>query len=212
MKKFLIIGMGEFGTQIANQLTELGNEVCVVDNDMDKVNALKDTYANVLKGDCLQIQTLKELGVKDYQACIVTVGDNFQNSLEITNNLKEADAKFVVVKSYSDIQSKFLKMAGADQIAFPEKESALKMAATLSNTKLKDFVKISDEYGIYQVQVPNSWINRQIIELNIRKKYKVNVLAIKRNGRVSVPEPDSIFTAEDSVYVFGTEKNITKLI
>ena len=212
MKKFLIIGMGEFGTQIANQLMGLGNEVCVVDNDYEKVNAIKDIYSNALKGDCLQLQTLKELGVKDYQACIVTVGDNFQNSLEITNRLKEAGAKYVVVKSYSDIQSKFLKMAGADEIAFPEKESALKLAATLSNTKLKDFVKISDEYGIYQVQVPNSWVNRQIVELNIRKKYKVNVLAIKQNGRVSVPEPDYVFTTDDTIYVFGTEKNIGKLI
>ncbi|MCQ3035178.1 MAG: TrkA family potassium uptake protein [Bacilli bacterium] len=212
MKKFLIIGMGEFGTQIANQLMELGNEVCVVDNDYEKVNAIKDVYSNALKGDCLQLQTLKELGVKDYQACVVTVGDNFQNSLEITNRLKEAGAKYVVVKSYSDIQSRFLKMAGADEIAFPEKESALKLAATLSNTKLKDFVKISDEYGIYQVQVPNSWINRQIVELNIRKKYKVNVLAVKQNLKVFVPEPDYVFTTGDSVYVFGTEKNIGKLI
>ena len=212
MKKFLIIGMGEFGTQIANQLMELGNEVCVVDNDMEKVNAIKDIYSNVLKGDCLQLQTLKELGVKDYQACIVTVGDNFQNSLEITNRLKEAGAKHVVVKSYSDIQSKFLVMAGADEIAFPEKESALKLAATLTNTKLKDFVKISDEYGIYQVQVPSSWVNRTIVELNIRKKYKINVLALKQNGKVIVPEPDYIFNKDDTIIAFSSEKLINKLI
>ena len=156
MKKFLIIGMGEFGTQIATHLIELGNDVCLVDASIEKVNAYKDIFDNVFRGDCLQLQTLKELDVKDYDSCIVTVGDNFQNSLEITSRLKEAGAKHVVAKSYSDIQSKFLAMAGADEVAFPEKESALKLATTLSDTRLVDFIRISEDLGLYNKRVPKA--------------------------------------------------------
>ena len=211
MKKFLIIGMGEFGTQIATHLIELGNDVCLVDASIEKANAYKDIFDNVFRGDCLQLQTLKELDVKDYDSCIVTVGDNFQNSLEITSRLKEAGAKHVVAKSYSDIQSKFLAMAGADEVAFPEKESALKLATTLSDTRLVDFIRISEDLGLYNKRVPKAWVKKSIVDLDIRKAYRINILAVKKNNDVFIPDPDYVFEESDLVYLFGSEKTIRRL-
>ena len=154
---------------------------------------------------------MEELDVKDYDSCIVTVGDNFQNSLEITSRLREAGAKHVVAKSYSDIQSKFLAMAGADEVAFPEKESALKLATTLSDTRLVDFIRISEDLGLYNKRVPKAWVKKSIVDLDIRKAYRINILAVKKNNDVFIPDPDYVFEESDLVYLFGSEKTIRRL-
>lgn len=210
--KFLVIGMSEFGTHVAKELVELKQEVFVVDCDYEKINLLKDDFTQACKGDCMQSQVLKELGVNEFEACIVTVGDNFQASLEITSKLKENGAKFVISKSYSEVQSKFLRMAGADEVIFPEKESAIKIAITLANRKLFNFVKISEDLGIYQIKVPESWVNKSMIDLNIRKNYGLNVLCVANQELTFVPEPNYQFVENDTVYVFSSEKDSKKFM
>lgn len=210
--KYLIIGMGEFGTQVARELVAHKQEVFIVDNSYDKIDLLKDEFVNVMRADCMQSQTLKELGVSEFEACIVTVGDNFQASLEITNKLRENHAKYIISKSYSDIQTKFLLMAGANEVVFPEKESAIKIATTLANRKLFNFVKISEDYGVYQIKVPKSWVDKTILFLNIRKKYGLNVLCIVSNDQIFVPDPSYSFKEDDSVYVFSAEEDSKKFM
>lgn len=210
--KYLVIGLGEFGTQVARELKALKQEVFVVDASYEKINLLKDEFANAMKADCMQLQSLKEIGVDEFEAVIVTVGDNFQASLEITSKLKESKAKYIISKSYSDIQTKFLMMAGADEVIFPEKESAIKIATTLANKKLYNFVKISEDYGVYQIKLPKSWDGKAIIDLNIRQKHGLNVLCVCDGKKVFVPDPTYKFKSSDSIYVFSGESAYNKVM
>lgn len=211
--KYLVIGLGEFGTQVARELKILKQEVCVVDSCYDKINLFKDEFSNAMKADCMQLQSLKEIGVDEFEAVIVTVGDNFQASLEITSKLKESHAKYIISKSYSDIQSKFLMMAGADEVIFPEKDSAIKIATTLANRKLFNFVKISEDYGVFQVKLPKSWLGKTIVELNVRQKYGLNILCVCNDKKeVFVPDPGYVFNKGDTIYIFSSEDASNKFM
>ena len=211
-KKYLIIGIGEFGSRIADKLKELRNDVMLVDADKEKVNLMKDNYDNVIQADCMQPQVLKELNIKSYDACVVTVGRNFQDSLEITYRLKEFGAKYILSKSYSDIQSKFLKMAGADEIVYPEKDSAEKIAITLNSENLVDFVEIGDKFGMFEIGIRPEWVGKNVVEIDVRKKYGINIIAIKHNGEISVPTVDYRFAKDDITFLFGEREQVNKLI
>ena len=211
-KKYLIIGIGEFGSRIASKLRDLRNDVMIVDTDKEKVNLMKDEFDNVVQADCMQPQVLKELNVKSFDACVVTVGRNFQDSLEITYRLKEFGAKYILSKSYSDIQSKFLKMAGADEIVYPEKDSAEKIAITLNSENLIDFVEIGDKFGMFEVGIKPEWVNKNVVEIDVRKKYGINIIACKHKGEILIPSIDYRFVMGDVVFVFGEREQVNKLI
>ena len=146
MKQFLIIGMGELGKHLANKLDELGHEVAIVDVDEVTIDFLKDHFPNAFVGDCMQKAVLKKLGVKSFDICFVAVGGDFQASLEITNNLKELGAKYIITKSSSDIQSKFLRLAGADETIYPEKEEAERLAVRCDSLKIDNFFDLCKFY------------------------------------------------------------------
>ena len=211
-KKFLIIGVGEFGMTIAKKLFDLKNDVMLVDADKEKVNLMKDDFDNVIQADCMQPQVLKELNVKDYDACVVTVGRNFQDSLEITYRLKEFGAKYVLSKSYSDIQSKFLKKAGADEIVYPEKDSAEKIAVTLNSENLIDFIEIGDKFGMFELEVRPEWIGKDLVQIDARKKYGINVICVRHNGNILIPSGDYKFSSGDVTFLFGEKDLVNKLI
>jgi trk system potassium uptake protein TrkA len=159
----------------------------------------------------MQIVTLKELGVQNFDICIVAIGENFQASLEITNNLKELGAQYIITKSSSEIQSKFLQMAGADDVVYPDRDIAEKIAVRCNATNLFDYIQISNQYSIFEVKVKKSWVGRSIKELDIRNKYDVNVIAISNKGVVSMPTPSYVFYEGDHVYLFGKDNVIKKL-
>ena len=212
MKNFLVIGMGEFGTRIADRLQSLKNDVFVVDSDYEKINLLNGQFGGCLCADAMKPQVLKDLGISSFDACIVTVGQNFQASLEITSRLKEFGAKYVISKSYSEIQSKFLVMAGADETIYPEKEVAEKVSMTLNSKFLLDYMEISEDYSIYRIRAPKEWVGKTLIELDIRRKTSINVLAVHVNGRVIPPDPSYVFKAEDDIYVFGLKSQVETMI
>ena len=212
MKNFLVIGMGEFGTRIADRLQSLKNDVFVVDSDYEKINLLNGQFGGCLCADAMKPQVLKDLGISSFDACIVTVGQNFQASLEITSRLKEFGAKYVISKSYSEIQSKFLVMAGADETIYPEKEVAEKVSMTLNSKFLLDYMEISEDYSIYRIRAPKEWVGKTLIELDIRRKTSINVLAVHVNGRGIPPDPSYVFKAEDDIYVFGLKSQVEKMI
>lgn len=204
MKTILIIGMGEFGKHIATKLLELKNDVCIVDTDKEKINLLSEKFANAYIGDCMQNATLKDLGVENFDICIVAIGENFQASLEITSRLKEQGAKYIISKASSDIQAKFLKLAGANETVYPERDIAEKIAVKCNMNSLVDFIQISSDYSIFEIKVLNEWVGKSIKDLNIRNKYNVNIIAISCNSKVTIPGPDYIFSATDLVFVIGT--------
>ena len=212
MKKVLIIGVGEFGKHIAKRLTDLKDDICIVDSDREKIDQLVNVYDNLYVGDCMQVETLKQLGVKEFDVCIVAIGENFQASLEITSRLKECGAKYIISKAATEIQEKFLKMAGADETVYPEMDVADKVAARAHTNNLLDFTTITDSVGIYEIHVFKEWIGKNLIELNIRKKYKINVIAVKSYKKVFMPDPEYIFHEEDNIYILGERAVVEKFM
>lgn len=211
MKNFLVIGMGELGKHLAEKLNELGNEVCVVDNSPEKINMMSNTFTNAFVGDCTQEVTLRELGINNYDVCVVAIGQNFQASLEITSHLKELGAKFILSKATSEIQSKFLRMAGANDIIYPEKDIAEKIAVTYNAQNLFDYIEVTEKCGIYEIKALNCWVNKSLVELDIRNKYNVNIIAVRKQNEVILPTADYVFNGDDHVFVIGDTSNINKI-
>lgn len=210
MKKILIIGMGEFGKHLARNLANLNNEVCIIDSHPEIINVLSDEFENAYVGDCMQPVTLKELGAGNFDICVVAIGSNFQASLEVTSRLKEMGAKYVISKASSEIQSKFLKMAGADEIVYPEKDIAEKVAVHCNADNLFDYIRISKDYSIFEIGVLNSWIGKSIKELDIRNRFQVNIIAVSNSGVVNIPTAEYKFNKDDRIYLFGKESIIRK--
>jgi len=211
MKTVLIIGMGELGKHLAYKLHALKNEVCIVDADKNIIDTLQKDFENAYVGDCMQRSTLEELGVMDFDICVVAVGQNFQASLEITSHLKELGAKRIISKASSDIQAKFLLMAGATETVYPEKDIADKLAVKCSANNLFDYFQISNEYSIIEMLVIDKWVGKSIKELDIRNTYDINIIAIRSGDEVNIPTSGYTFNADDHIFVFGNEKVINKL-
>ncbi|MBR4336570.1 MAG: TrkA family potassium uptake protein [Clostridia bacterium] len=210
MKNVLIIGAGEFGKHLAHKLIELKNEVRLIDQDEAVIDALSPELENTLIGDCRSMNVMKQIGVSDYDFVVVAVGGNFQASLEITSNLKECGARFIVSQCQSDIQAKFLQMAGADKTVYSEKEAAEKVALIYNEDNLIDYISISDVYKIVKIKLPKKWAGQTLPELQIRKQYKLNLLAVERGGKVTVPDLQFVFDEHDVVLLLGEEKQLSR--
>lgn len=213
MKTILIIGMGQFGSNLAYKLQSLGNEICVADSSEERINLVSSDFENAYIADCTNIQALKNLGPNNYDICFVAIGDNFQSSLEITSLLKELGAKYVISKSSSDIQTKFLHMAGADETVYPEKDIIEKIALTSTAKNVLDYFKLTKKLGIYEITPPKQWLNKTLKELAIPNKYNVSVVAIVKNkGEALMPKADTIIKESDLIYIMGDHKDVTKIV
>ena len=182
MKSVLVIGLGRFGRHIAQRMMELGNDVMVVDKNEELVEQYSPEFTDSLIGDCRNEAVLRSLGVSNFDICIVAIGEDFQASLEITSLLKELGAKFVVSKANRDRQAKFLMKIGADEVIYPEKETAEKLAVRYNAKNIFDFIELTPEYSIYEIPILPAWAGRSISELNIRRKYHINIIAVKNSG------------------------------
>ncbi len=212
MKSILIIGMGKFGTLLGSKLMSLGNEVMIVDKKEEIINELSPLYTNALIGNCTHEGVLRSIGVNNFDICFVAIGEDFQASLEITSQLKELGAKYVISKAEREIQAKFLLRNGADEIVYPERDIALKLATKCSGKNVFDFIELSDKYAIYEIAVPEKWVGRSLREIDVRSKYKVNVLAFKKsNSIVPVTDPDYLLERGDHLIIMGENSDIFKL-
>ena len=209
-KTVLIIGAGEFGKHLANKLTELQNEVRVIDVDEAAIDALSPDVEDTMIGDGRSMNVVKQLGVPNYDFVVVAVGNNFQASLEITSNLKECGARYILSQCQSDIQAKFLLMAGADKTVYSEKEAAEKVALIYNEDGLIDYISISELYKIVKMKLPKKWAGHTLPELDIRKQFKLNVLAVERDGKVIVPDLQFVFDEHDLVLLLGEEKQLSR--
>ena len=210
-KSILLIGLGRFGKHIAMKLNELGHEIMAVDHDEEKVNEIMPIVTNGQIGDSTNELFLRSLGVDNYDVCIVTIGGDFQSSLETTCLLKELGAKKVVSRAERDGQAKFLLRNGADEIVYPEKQLASWMAIRYSADHILDYIELGESCSIFEVSVPKEWIGKSILQIDIRKKYKVNIIAIKENGKINAMfAPDTVLTSEKTLLVCGEYKALKK--
>lgn len=211
MKNILLIGLGHFGKHIAMELNQLGHEVMAIDNDEEKVNDVLSYVTNAQIGDSTDPDFLKSLGIKNFDVCIVTMSGNFQNSLETTSLLKELGAEFVVSAAKRDVQEKFLLRNGADRVVYPEKQMAKWTAIRYTSDHILDYIEVDDSYAIFEVQVPDNWIGKSIGKIDIRKKYNINILALKEYGKMNMAiTPDTVLSSNISLLVLGDYKSLQK--
>ena len=211
MKSILLVGLGRFGRHVAIKLNELGHQVMAVDKQEQRVDAVLPYVTNAQIGDSTDEDFLASLGVRNFDVCIVGIGDDFQGSLETTSLLKELGAKFVVSRAARDVHAKFLLRNGADEIVYPEKQLATWTAIRYSSDHIFDYIELNDEYAIFEIEVPENWIGHSVGEINIRKKYNINIMAIKREGKMGLTiTPDTRFERGEALLVLGNYKDIQK--
>ncbi len=213
MKSILVIGLGKFGKHLIMKFHELGDEVLAVDINEDVINDITPFVTSAMIGDCTKEETLLSLGVRNFDVCFVCIGENFQNSLEITNRIKEIGARKVVSKAGSKIHAKFLIKNGADEVIYPERDSAHNIAARYSVDNVFDYIQLTKDSSIYEIPVASSWIGKSIMRLDIRNKYKVNVLAIKENDVIqALPGAEYVFKGTEHVIILGHNNEAEKLL
>ena len=210
-KSVLLIGMGKFGRTLGERLLEMGDEVLIVDKNEDKINALAPKYTDALIINCMDEGSLRTLDIPAFDACVVAIGDDFQSSLEITSLLKDLGAKWVVSKATTEIQRKFLLRNGANEVIFPDLDLAEKLAIKLNSARVYDYIEVNEEYSIFELAVPKTWVGKKLVELNPRKKYGLNLLTVKKNATV-VENLDANYLFEDGdhMLVFGKTGQILK--
>ncbi|MBQ6554186.1 MAG: TrkA family potassium uptake protein [Firmicutes bacterium] len=211
MKSVLVIGLGRFGINTINKLNELGHQVMAIDDKEENVNAVLPYVTDALIGNATNEQFLKTLGIKNFDLCIVAIGDDFQNSLQVTSLLKEMGAVHVVSRASSDVHAKFLLRNGADQIIYPEKQLAEWTAIRYSSDHIFDYIQLDESCAIFEIETPDSWVGQSIAELNIRRKYNLNIVGIKIGGRVMIEiNPDTLLRTGDRLLVAGSINSIKK--
>ena len=211
MKNILLIGLGRFGRHIALQLNKLGHEVMAVDSNEERVNEILPIVTNAQIGDSTNTGFLKSLGIGNFDVCIVTIGGNFQNSLETTSLLKELGAKLVVSRAERDVQEKFLLRNGADEVVYPEKQVANWAAIRYTADHIRDYIEVDDAHAIFEVEVPEKWIGKTVGELDIRRKYSINIMATKENGKINMAvSPETVLTDNITLLVLGAYKELQK--
>ena len=211
MKNILLIGLGRFGRHLAVELNELGHEVMAVDDDEDRVNEILPYVTNAQIGDSTNADFLKSLGIGNFDICFVTISANFENSLETTSLLKELGAKIVISRAERDIQKKFLLRNGADQVVYPERQVAKWASIRYTADPILDYMEIDASHAIFEAEVPEEWLGKTIGELDVRRKYNINIIAVKDKGGVNIAiSADTLLKQDATILVIGEHKAIKR--
>lgn len=213
MKSILIVGLGRFGRHMARKLLEKGNEVLAIDSQESRADEALPYVGNVQIGDATNEVFLRSLGIPDFDACIVAIGDNFQNSLETTSLLKELGAKMVISRASRDVHAKFLLRNGADRVIYPERETAERLAVTCSADHIFDYIELTPEYSIYEISLPKGWTGKSILQLAVRTKHHVSILATRETDAIfPLPPADYVFKGSENLIILGKAEDVAKLI
>lgn len=214
MISVLIIGLGRFGRHMAIKFQEQGNDVMAVEKDEARADEMAPVIQNIQIGDATNEDFLQSLGVGNYDVCVVGIGESFQTALEITVHLKDLGAKYVVARATRDIYKKLLLRNGADHVVYAEREVAERLAVRYGTARgIFDYVELTPEYGIYEIELPHGWAGHSILERQVRTRHNINILAI-RHGRnlFAMPGPEHVFTEGETLMVMGSERDIKALM
>lgn len=211
MKSILLIGLNTFGTLMAKQLHEYGHQVMAVDRNESRVNAILPIVTDAQIGDSTNEAFLRSLGISSYDVCIVTIGNDFQSSLETTSLLKELGGKLVVSRADREVQAKFLLRNGADEVIMPEKQVAEWAAIRYASNYILDYIRLDDDHAIYEVSVPDDWIGKTIGQIDIRRKYGITIMAVKEKGRIMLSvTPETLLDGSKTMLVLGEQRAMKK--
>ena len=209
MKSILIIGLGRFGRHMAQKFLERGHEVLAIDIREDRADDVVGTIQQILIGDATDERFMESLGISNFDLAVIAIGENFQTVLEITVLLKDLGCKYIVARATRDVHKKLLLRNGADYVSYAEREVAERLAIKFGADNIFDYVELTPEIGIYEIAVPKKWLGKSMVDLSIRTKYHVSVLATKKENQIfPLPHPSHVFEEDESVMVMGTEKDI----
>lgn len=213
MKSVLLIGLGRFGRHMAQKLRDLHHEVLAVDKSEQWVNDALGFVTNAQIGDSTSESFIASLGVRNFDLCVVAIGDDFQSSLETTALLKEHGAPFVLARATRDVHAKFLLRNGADDVIYPEKQMAFWAAVRYSADHIFDYVQLTPDYSIYETAVPAAWVGKTIEQMSVRQKYRINILGTKRQDVLDpLPGPGHTFSGEETLLVLGENRDMQKFL
>ena len=213
MKSVLLVGLGRFGRHIAIKLHELHHQVMAIDQKEERVEAVLPYVTNAQIGDSKNHSFMASLGVRNFDVCIVAIGDDFQSSLETTAHLKELGAKQVVARAARDVHAKFLLRNGADEVVYPEKQLASWTAIRYTSDHIIDYIELDDDNAIVEVSVPHSWVGKTVGALDVRRRYNINILGIKKTSKLDIGVTSStVLTADETVLVLGSSRDIQKCL
>ncbi|MBN2879505.1 MAG: TrkA family potassium uptake protein [Clostridia bacterium] len=212
MKQFAIIGMGRFGTSLAQTLYSLGNDVLAIDINEEKIAAVSDYVTHAVTGDATDEQTLKSLGINNLDVAVITIGGDMQASILVCLLCIELGIKKVIAKAQSDLHARVLRKIGVDKIVFPERDMGMRLARNLVSSNVLEFIELSSDHSLVEINVPEKWEDTSIMDLNIRAKYGVNIMAIKHGGVINVsPKAQDVLEKGDTIVVIGTNEDIRKI-
>ena len=211
MKSILLVGTNRFGSLLARQFHELGHQVMAVDKDEERINSVLPYVTDAQIGDSTNEAFLRSLGIGNYDVCVVTIGSDFQSSLETTSLLKELGGKLVVSRADRDVQAKFLLRNGADEVINPEKQVAEWAAIRYASDHILDYIRLDDTHAIYEVSVPEEWAGKRIGQIDIRKRYGINIMAVKSAGKMDLSvTPDTVLAGGGTMLILGERKAVRK--
>ncbi|MBR3860615.1 MAG: TrkA family potassium uptake protein [Oscillospiraceae bacterium] len=211
MRSILLIGVNRFGALLAQQFHAQGHQILAVDRDEARINAVLPYVTDAQIGGSTNEAFLRSLGIESFDLCVVTIGGDFQSSLETTSLLKELGGALVVSRAERDVQAKFLLRNGADEVINPVKQIAEWAAIRYASDHILDYIKLDDEHAIFEVQVPQEWWGKSIAQIDIRRKYGLNIMAVKENGRMNLSvSPDIVLDGGKTMLVLGKRKAIQK--
>ncbi len=212
MKNILVIGAGRFGTFLIQQFSKQGDEILVIDSNEERMEKALPFVTSSLVGDATDPDFMGTIGVNNFDICIVSIGDNFQNSLETTSLLKELGAKHVIARASRDVHEKFLLRNGADEVVYPEKNMAEWTAIRHSSSNIIDYIPVPGEYSIFTVEIPKSWVGKSIIELQVRQNMHLNILSVNdKSNKLNMDfNPHDPFVAGQTIMVIGTDEDLKK--
>ena len=212
MKTYAVIGLGRFGSAAAARLEELGNEVLAIDKSEENVQRLADRVTHAVVGDARDEAVLRSLGVRGVDCAVVAIGSDIAASVLVTLSLKDMGVKQVICKASDEVHKRALERIGADHVVIPEREMALKLAQRLASPNLLDFIELSDEYGIAEAEIPDAWVKKTIRELDVRVKYHLDILGVRRRERLRLsPGADFKFSEGDAVVVLGRNEDLAEI-
>ena len=210
-KQFLIIGLGRFGSSIAKTIYELGHDVLAIDKDEEKVQEISDYVTHAVQMDSTDESILKTLGVTNFDVAVVTIGSNLQDSVIATLILKELGVKYIIAKANNELHAKVLTKIGADKVVLPERDMGTRVAHNLVSSNILDYIELSEEYSILEIEAIKEWFNKSLKEIEIRKKHGINVVAIKRGEKVNIsPSAEDIIKENDVLVALGSAKDLNK--
>lgn len=211
-KQFIVIGCGRFGSSVAKTLYNMGHDVLAIDHNEEIVQDISDEVTHSVQADATDEAVLKSLGVRNFDVAIVTIGSNIQSSIMVTSIIKELGVDHVVAKAQNEIHSKILFKIGADRVVFPERDMGTRVAHNLISSNILDYIELSSDYSIMEITAFDEWIGKTLLQLNIRSRFGLNVMAIKQGAEINIsPMANDIIEKDDVLIVVGHNKAFKKL-